>query len=178
MKRFSFRTGFLVAFMCAVIFAAGPALADKPSWSGGGKGNKGNPKESHGKQDWKGGPDHKEFPDKKGPGKGKHKYFTEQQRVYIHDYYAAQYRKGHCPPGLAKKHNGCMPPGQAKKWMVGQPLPKGVVFYDLPRSVLIHLGPPPPNHRYVRVAQDILLMAIGTRMIVDAIDDLNWQFKR
>ncbi|WP_423140889.1 hypothetical protein ACOYW6_08450 [Parablastomonas sp. CN1-191] len=21
----------------------------------------------------------------------------------------------HCPPGLAKKHNGCMPPGQARK---------------------------------------------------------------
>jgi hypothetical protein len=28
------------------------------------------------------------------------------------------YRDDHrraCPPGLAKKHNGCMPPGQAKK---------------------------------------------------------------
>jgi len=28
---------------------------------------------------------------------------------------------GRCPPGLAKKHNGCMPPGQAKKlYNVGQ----------------------------------------------------------
>jgi hypothetical protein len=28
---------------------------------------------------------------------------------------------GGCPPGLAKKHNGCMPPGQAKKmFRVGQ----------------------------------------------------------
>ena len=25
-----------------------------------------------------------------------------------------------CPPGLAKKHNGCMPPGQAKKLYRGQ----------------------------------------------------------
>ncbi len=25
------------------------------------------------------------------------------------------YGHGGCPPGLAKKHNGCMPPGQAKK---------------------------------------------------------------
>ena len=25
------------------------------------------------------------------------------------------YGAGGCPPGLAKKHNGCMPPGQAKK---------------------------------------------------------------
>lgn len=31
------------------------------------------------------------------------------------------YGIGGCPPGLAKKHNGCMPPGQAKKlYNVGQ----------------------------------------------------------
>jgi len=29
--------------------------------------------------------------------------------------------RGSCPPGLARKHNGCMPPGQAKKaYNVGQ----------------------------------------------------------
>jgi hypothetical protein len=29
--------------------------------------------------------------------------------------------RGSCPPGLAKKHNGCLPPGQAKKlYDVGQ----------------------------------------------------------
>lgn len=29
--------------------------------------------------------------------------------------------RGSCPPGLAKKHNGCLPPGQAKKlYNVGQ----------------------------------------------------------
>jgi len=31
------------------------------------------------------------------------------------------YGVGGCPPGLAKKHNGCMPPGQARKlFRVGQ----------------------------------------------------------
>lgn len=31
------------------------------------------------------------------------------------------YGVGGCPPGLAKKHNGCLPPGQAKKmFRVGQ----------------------------------------------------------
>ena len=30
------------------------------------------------------------------------------------------YCAGGCPPGLAKKHNGCMPPGQAKKLYRGQ----------------------------------------------------------
>ena len=34
------------------------------------------------------------------------------------------YGVGGCPPGLAKKHNGCMPPGQAKKrYNVGQRFP-------------------------------------------------------
>lgn len=30
------------------------------------------------------------------------------------------YGMGGCPPGLAKKNNGCLPPGQAKKLNVGQ----------------------------------------------------------
>lgn len=35
------------------------------------------------------------------------------------------YGAGGCPPGLAKKHNGCMPPGQAKKLLRGQRFPEG-----------------------------------------------------
>jgi hypothetical protein len=36
------------------------------------------------------------------------------------------YGAGGCPPGLAKKHNGCLPPGQAKKlYNVGQRFPLG-----------------------------------------------------
>ena len=74
--------------------------------------------------------------------------------------------------GLAKKNNGCMPPGQARKWAVGQPLPRDVVYYSVPQSSIIQLGAPPPAHRYVRVASDILLIANGTGLIVDAIQDL------
>ena len=34
------------------------------------------------------------------------------------------YGTGGCPPGLAKKNNGCLPPGQAKKlYNVGQRWP-------------------------------------------------------
>jgi len=33
--------------------------------------------------------------------------------------YGYGYGRG-CPPGLAKKHNGCMPPGQARKLARGQ----------------------------------------------------------
>jgi hypothetical protein len=36
------------------------------------------------------------------------------------------YGVGGCPPGLAKKNNGCLPPGQAKKlYRVGQRFPLG-----------------------------------------------------
>jgi hypothetical protein len=34
-------------------------------------------------------------------------------------YYAGGDFRG-CPPGLAKKNNGCLPPGQAKKLSIGQ----------------------------------------------------------
>lgn len=39
---------------------------------------------------------------------------------YQNDREAFGYGVGGCPPGLAKKHNGCMPPGQAKKLARGQ----------------------------------------------------------
>ncbi|MBL8489489.1 MAG: RcnB family protein [Rhodocyclaceae bacterium] len=47
-----------------------------------------------------------------------------------------------------------------------------MVLYEVPRSLNRSLGPPPPGHKYVRVAGDILLIAVGTRMVVDAIKDL------
>lgn len=98
--------------------------------------------------------------------------FTSDDRRIVLDYYGAQVRRGACPPGLAKKNNGCQPPGQAKKWQRGQPLPRNVAYYDLPRELSVRLSVPPPNHRYVQIAGDILMIAIGTRMVVDAIEDI------
>ena len=37
-----------------------------------------------------------------------------------------------CPPGLAKKNNGCLPPGQARKLGVGDRLPEHLDRYNLP----------------------------------------------
>ncbi len=65
-----------------------------------------------------------------------------------------------------------MPPGQAKKWRTGRPLPRDVIYYDVPQRLVVQLGVPPAGHKYVRVASDILLIAVGTAMVVDAIDDL------
>jgi len=98
-------------------------------------------------------------------------YFGDNDRRVINDYYGNQFRSGHCPPGLAKKGNGCMPPGQAKKWHKGRPLPQDVAYYDLPRDLVYRLPPPPPRHRYVRVASDVLLLS-GSGIVVDAMIDI------
>lgn len=99
-------------------------------------------------------------------------YFEEAQRRAARDYYEPRWRAGKCPPGLAKKDNGCQPPGQARQWQRGQPLPRSVVVYNVPTSVQLKLGTPPPGHKFVRVATDILLIAVGTGMVIDAIEDL------
>lgn len=98
--------------------------------------------------------------------------FNDHDRMIVRDYFGGLAARGHCPPGLAKKQNGCMPPGQAKKWAMGRPLPHDVIFYDLPRDLMIRLSPPPAGYRYVRVAADILMIAVGTGMVAAAIEDL------
>lgn len=92
-------------------------------------------------------------------------------RAVIQQYYGAQIAQGHCPPGLAKKNNGCMPPGQAKKWSRGRPLPGDVVYHALPPDLAVRLNAP-AGAKYVRVAADILLIAAGTGMVLDAVEDL------
>ena len=98
--------------------------------------------------------------------------FGGSHREVIQDYYGQEFRQGHCPPGLAKKGNGCQPPGQARKWQRGQPLPRDVQYYPLPSDLMRRLPPPPAGHEYVRVASDILMIAVGTAMVVDAIQDI------
>jgi Ni/Co efflux regulator RcnB len=99
--------------------------------------------------------------------------FDDRDRIVVRDWYGEQVRGGHCPPGLAKKKNGCQPPGQAKKkWDKGKRLPREVVFYELPPPLIVKLRPPPQGARYARIANDILLIAIGTGLVLDAIEDL------
>lgn len=155
MKTTNLRTKCALAVAIAGMLAIAPALADKPSWAGGGKA------------------DSDERMDRRGDQKSARRdHFEDQHRIMVREYYSEYDRKGHCPPGLAKKHNGCMPPGQAKKWHIGQPLARNVIYYEVPRSLVVQIGLPPTGYRYVRVASDILLMAIGTGMVIDAIQDL------
>lgn len=167
MRRITLQPSYMLAFLIAGILAAGPVLADKPAWAG--SGNKQEKNDRRDARDRDQGPDHDR--DRQGRKGGGH--FVDEHRGIVREYYdGGRFRAGNCPPGLAKKHNGCMPPGQAKKWRVGRPLPRDVIYYDLPPTLIVQLGRPPAGHRYVRVAADILLLAVGTGMVVDAIQDL------
>ncbi|NWG30864.1 MAG: hypothetical protein HXY29_05130 [Rhodocyclaceae bacterium] len=159
------RTRSTAAWLLAgLLVASTPVFADKPDWAGGGK--HGNKHEKH--DDRKYRDDHDD--DRRG---GAYAYrFSDDSRRILIDYYSAQAHAGHCPPGLKKKHNGCVPPGHAKKWRIGYVLPADVRYYPLPAEVLVRLPPPPPRHRYVQVAGDILLIAVGTSMVVDAVEDI------
>jgi Ni/Co efflux regulator RcnB len=162
----------LISLMTGLL-VGGPVLADKPDRDKGG-----NRAEASRKGDARHGDDRRD--DRREDGRRDQRddwqggsYFNDHHRTASRQYYDEHYHAaGRCPPGLAKKRNGCQPPGQAKKWHKGQPLPRGVIFYELPRDMVERMGPPPRGHRYVRVASDILLIAIGTGMVVDAIDNL------
>lgn len=167
MQRMRKQTIRTLTLALAAMLASGTVLAEKPDWAGGGKSGKHEQKrDDHQGREDRGDTQHDRREGDRRP------YFGDREREIGHEYFAEQFRKGRCPPGLAKKHNGCQPPGQAKKWAMGRPLPRDVIYYDLPHSMLERLGPPPARHRYVRVASDILLIAIGTGMVVDAIEDL------
>ena len=152
----------LIVTSLSLALACSSAMASKPEWAGHGKGNS------------------------KGEGIDKNQtqsegtpveirigtYFEDHQRKGVQTYYGKQRASGNCPPGLAKKNNGCLPPGQAKKWAMGQALPRDVVFYPVPSEVIVKIGLPPAGYKYVRVVNDVLLIAIGSMMVIDAIEDL------
>ena len=165
-----------LALVIGGLLAAGPVMADKPEWAGGkGKGKGGHDERSDRRDDQKGAKrddDRGSRDDRDSRSDGRRAHFEDRHQVVVREYYTENYRGGRCPPGLAKKRNGCMPPGQAKKWKVGRPLPREVVYYEVPRPLVLQIGPPPSGHRYVRVGGDILMLAIGTGMVVDAIQNL------
>lgn len=161
------------ALVLAASVAMAPlaALAGKPEWAGNGKN-----KHQQDDNNDQGGRTYSNQPAGNQTGVSVDirigNYFQSNQREQVQTYYREQARSGHCPPGLAKKNNGCMPPGQAKKWAMGQPLPRDVVYTPIDPRVMVRLGTPPAGHRYVQVAADILLIAVGTSMVIDAIQDL------
>jgi len=148
-----------IAILVAAVCFSSSVLADKPAWAGGGG--------KHGKKEERSEERRDDYRDNGGS-----LHFNDDSRQLIGSYYGEQARGGKCPPGLAKKHNGCQPPGQAKKWARGRPLPPDLTYNNLPYDLLRRLPPPPPQHRYVQVAGDVLLIAVGSSMVIDAVEDI------
>ena len=189
MLRSPFTRHAVIALGILSLLAATPAQADKPDFAGNDKSGRhdshrerdaGEPRAKGGHdargrngqlvdRDHRAARDRHDDRDRIGPER---RHFEDRQRVIIRNYYASEFRRGQCPPGLAKKRNGCIPPGLARQWRVGERLPRDVRYYDLPPALVLELGQPPVMHKYVRVGADILLIALGTGLVVDALEDL------
>jgi Ni/Co efflux regulator RcnB len=164
-----------LVFAIAAILASGQTMADKPAWAGGGQGAKAEDQEEwdeDGERSLQGDDDDIPSRDRVRPAIGSQVHFDARQRRLARDYFEEQFRRGRCPPGLTKKPNGCMPPGRTKKWTIGRPLPREVIYYEMPSTLVLRFGPPPPGYYYVRVTDDILLIALKTGIVIDAIRDL------
>lgn len=160
--------------VCAL--AAGPALADPPGergnpGQGGGHGKgqeKSAPRDAQGGMDRGPGRDDGRGAPKEKHSKGRDFRLSDNQQATV-----MRYEREHryrCPHGLVETRNGCLPRGQAKKrYVVGQRLPAGVVIEVLPRALLVELPPPPVGYIYRRVDGDVLLIAEGTREVINAL---------
>lgn len=140
----SYRNILLVSAALLLCFHTSDALAEKE------KGHKGVPHKER-----------KEVHHQKGI-----KLFDDSDRLVIQHYLAKEYGKS-CPPGLAKKGNGCLPPGQAKKYSIGAPF--AGKWDPIPGGLLKNLRPVPAGYRYVMVDKDVLLIEEITKNVIDAI---------
>jgi Ni/Co efflux regulator RcnB len=102
-------------------------------------------------------------------GRGHRVVFVDADRQAVRTWRRETYGRN-CPPGLAKKDNGCLPPGQAKKrYVVGQRLPAIVVIEPVPKVLLPRLTVAPAGYRYGYVDGDILLLDAASRLVADVI---------
>jgi len=174
----------LVAVSIAAAFMAAPSFADDDH--GGKRGKQGEKAEKHAdkqaekawkqadkrerkaeKEDRKDDKKAAKYRDRDDVKVGHH--FNDEQRNAVRGYYGQHYGNGRrCPPGLAKRDNGCRPPGQVR-YVVGQPLPRTVTVYTVPQPVIVQMPIAPPGYRYVRVGNDILLVSPQTQLVVDVI---------
>ncbi len=110
---------------------------------------------------------------KKGKKDAEVVIFSTHDRDAVQVYFVEKHGRGKCPPGLAKKNNGCLPPGQAKKrYAIGRALPATIVVEDVPAELRVRIGAAPAGYRYAIVDGDLLKLAVGTLLVVDAIQGL------
>ncbi len=146
-----------------------------PAWSQKGQdhGNRGKEHGNSGASERPGGPSQdNRGQDQRSDSRGPF-VIVDHERSTVSSFYREEFARGNCPPGLAKKDNGCLPPGQARKmWVVNQPLPPAVVYHPLPSELYGRLTPPPAGYQYVRVDDDVLLMQTANRSVTNLVVNL------
>lgn len=95
--------------------------------------------------------------------------FGDVHRREIRDYYGREMGRGNCPPGFYRHGRDCLPPEMDSRWDRGQPIPRDLRYYSLPRQLLSRLPPPPPGHRYVMIGTDVLLISSATGVVIDIL---------
>ncbi len=100
-----------------------------------------------------------------GHGKGHGKHHARHGNV---EYIGGGQRHGgarHCPPGLAKKHNGCNPPGQVKhRYNVGDRIYGDYIVIRRPDRYGLN-----PRYSYYRVGDYVYRVDRDTREVLDLI---------
>jgi hypothetical protein len=97
--------------------------------------------------------------------------FGKTDRGVIREYYATLGRHGGLPPGLAKK--GKVPPGHAKRLARNQPLPRGVRYELLPRTLEARLAPLPQGFIHINVGGEFAILNSRTGITVDVFNLLD-----
>ncbi|MFZ4763166.1 MAG: hypothetical protein ACOYK8_10155 [Alphaproteobacteria bacterium] len=88
-------------------------------------------------------------------------------RIIIQEYARQRYYR-HCPHGLVETYHGCMAPAYYhRNYVIGRPLEAR--WEPLPRDLLYQLSPTPVGYRYVMVDRDVLLIAEGSKKVIDAM---------
>jgi Ni/Co efflux regulator RcnB len=181
----------VLSLLCALL--ASPASADNDRGKGnnhGGDAKAGKSDNDHGrrdKEDRRDGQDRRDNEDRDNDGARfdrraadprlvlpyQQVVIVDRDRNVVRTYYRTEHAAGRCPPGLAKKNNGCLPPGQTgRAWAIGQPLPPEIVYEPMPPALWNQLTPPPYGYEYARVADDIVLMSTATRVIAGLLGNL------
>ncbi|KZY43055.1 hypothetical protein A3731_01070 [Roseovarius sp. HI0049] len=74
-----------------------------------------------------------------------------------------------CPPGLAKKHNGCLPPGQAKKiYRSDRQYLRNGIRVDYPERYGLN-----PAYTYYHSGGNVYRVDRDTREVLDLIGAVN-----
>lgn len=141
-----------------------PAQAEKPAHAG--KGNKGC---GHSK--------HKSGNSGKAPKASSRSsgdididiVFDNGAKQAVRSNYGSSYAGKSCPPGLAKKNNGCLPPGRAKKYNRGDIVQESATLCRIPGSLEVKLKLLPAGYVYRYVDGEVLVVAEAALKVIDAV---------